>query len=183
VADGSDQAQCHQFIGQEAQRPAAATLRWVAAGHADQFLLDVPLDLDLVGPGGLGPRADGGLEALGHEALADAAAGEQAGAQRVDDFLVGLFLPRGIGQQEDAGMGKLARRGFADSDQLFQARTLLRRQGNLVLGHGGTPSPEGLTVASALQLSKFQATYQSKSADLLGDCPRNGLQNSYSCLL
>src|SRR5690348_4573500 len=48
-------------------------------------------------------------------------------------------------------MGELACRGLADSDQLFQTRMLLHCQGNFVLGHGGTPSLEGRTVASMVQ--------------------------------
>src|SRR5438552_18782390 len=63
-------------------------------------------------------------------------------------------------------MGELARRGLADADQPFQARSLLAGQGNLVLGHDGTPLPQART-SPELQAKQFPATHQSKSADLL----------------
>src|SRR5690348_2957818 len=78
--------------------PQGRALRRVATSHPDQLLLGVPLDLDLVGPGGLGPRAGGGLGPFGDEAVADAAGGGQGGTQGVGDVLVSAFLAGGIGQ-------------------------------------------------------------------------------------
>src|SRR5207245_2507744 len=145
---------------------AAAPLRRVAAGQADQLLLDAPLDLDLVGSGRLWPMVEGRLEAFADETLADPADRRQADGEHRCDFLIGFFRAGGIGKQKDAGMGELARRGLADADQPFQARSLLAGQGNLVLGHDGTPLPEART-SPELQAKQFPATYQSKSADLL----------------
>jgi hypothetical protein len=83
--------------------------------------------------------------------VANAADGGQAGAPGVSDLLVGKFVAVGIGQQEDAGMGELARRGLAGGDQLFEGRALLGVRVTLYLVMVGTPSPEGLTVASTVQ--------------------------------
>ena len=82
----------------------AAALGWITASQLDQLLLDVPLDLDPVRPGWLGPGAEGRLDTLGDEPLADTGDGPGAGAQGGDDLVVGV-LPagRGVGPQEDAG--------------------------------------------------------------------------------
>src|SRR5438552_441296 len=109
---------------------------------------------------------EGRLEAFADETLADPADRRQADGEHRCDFLIGFFRAGGIGKQKDAGMGELARRGLADADQPFQARSLLAGQGNLVLGHDGTPLPEART-SPELQAKQFPATYQSKSADLL----------------
>src|SRR5262249_32418519 len=112
-----------------------------------------PLIFTSSGRGGWGPRLMAAsipsvTKRWAARGVADAADGGQAGAQGVGDVLVDALLAGGIGQQEDAGMGELACRALADGDQPLQARALLHRQGNFVLGHSGTPSLEGRTVAS-----------------------------------
>ena len=68
-------------------------------------MLEVPLDLDLVGPGRLGAAIEGRRDALGDEPLANAGDGPGAGPQGVDDLLIGSFIPiSGIGEEEDAGV-------------------------------------------------------------------------------
>jgi len=96
----------------------AAALGRVAASQPDELLLDVTLDLDLVGARGLRLVVQRGGEALGDQALADALDGAQADAERLDDVLVGLALARrSVGEQQDAGVGGLACRCFADGDR------------------------------------------------------------------
>jgi hypothetical protein len=111
-------------------------------------LLDIPLDLDLIRPRRLPAATEGGIQALRDQLLADAGDGPRAGAQGGDDVLVGVLVAAGVvGQQEDAGVGQLAGRGLASGHQLFQRRSLLRRQGDPVLVHGSRPvlgvSPSG----------------------------------------
>jgi hypothetical protein len=106
----------------------------------DQLLLQVPLDLDLVRAGRLRLGVEGCPEALGDEPLADAGDGARAGAQSGDDVVVGVLAPgQGVGQQQDACMGQFAGGSLADGDQAFQFDPFLRRQGNSILVHRGTP--------------------------------------------
>jgi hypothetical protein len=110
-ADRLDAAQRDQFVGEQLQGPLATALGWVGTSQADQLLLDVALDLDLVGPWRLGLVVQSSSEALGDEPLADAGDGPWADAQGGDDLVVGaLQAGRGVGQQEDAGVGQLASR-------------------------------------------------------------------------
>jgi hypothetical protein len=118
----------------------AAAARRVAASQLDEPLLDVPLDLDLAWPRGLPATADGGLDALGDQLLADTGDRSQAGPQRGDDFLIKAMVAEGVvGEQEDAGVGKFAGCRLAAGDQLLQRRPLLRRQSDPVLVHGSFP--------------------------------------------
>jgi hypothetical protein len=81
----------------------------VAAHQLHQALFQVPLDLNLVGPGRLGAAIEGCLDALGDESLAHAGDGPRARPQGLDDLLIGSFIPiSGIGEEKDAGMGQLA---------------------------------------------------------------------------
>ena len=79
-----------QFAGEQLQSPVAAALGRVTASQLDQALLDIPLDLDLAGSGGLWSGMEGRQQPLGDEAFAHALDGPEAGAQGVDDALVGL---------------------------------------------------------------------------------------------
>jgi hypothetical protein len=99
-ADGIGQAQHHHLVGRQFQGPSAATLGWVGAGQLHQSLLDVALDLDLVGPGRLGLGIQGGGEASRDQAFADATDGTDADPQSSDDPVIGVSCSgrRGIRQ-------------------------------------------------------------------------------------
>jgi len=93
----------------------------VGACQFDQLLFHIPLNLDLVWPGGLGPGSDRGLDALGDKAFTDAGHGLQAGAESRDDVVVGVFFSwQGICQQKDARMGQLAGCCPSYGNQSFQ---------------------------------------------------------------
>ena len=62
----------------------AAAVGWVATSQLDQFLLDVPLDLDLVRPGRLCLAIHGGRQPLGDELLAHPGDGARANAKSSD---------------------------------------------------------------------------------------------------
>ena len=47
-ADRINEAEDHHLVSQQLQRPTASATGRVCAGQLDQFLLDVPSDLDLV---------------------------------------------------------------------------------------------------------------------------------------
>jgi hypothetical protein len=118
----------------------AAALGRITAGQFDQPLLDLPLDLDLVGPRWLSSAQQGEVQPLGDQLLADTGDGPQAGAQSRDDLLVGVFLPAGVvGQQEDAGVDQLAGRRLTAGNHLFQRRPFVLRQGHPIFVHGRGP--------------------------------------------
>ena len=86
------------------------------------------------------PAQQGEFHSLGDQLLADTGDGPQAGTQRRDDLLIGVFLAVAIiGQQQDAGVGQFAGRGLAAGHQLLQFRPLLRRQRDSILVHRGRP--------------------------------------------
>src|SRR5437016_5730896 len=97
----------------------------VAASQLDQPLLQVPFDLDLVRSGRLGLAVNRSQEAVGDKAVADARDRPEAGTQVRDDVVVGAVFPVGVGQEEDAGMRQLARRGLSGGYQLFQTNPFL----------------------------------------------------------
>jgi hypothetical protein len=101
------------------------------------LLLDDVGDLHLLRSRWLGPVVEGRPEALGHEPLADSEEGRGADPQGLDDFLVGSSRPARscISQEQDAGVGEPARGGLADRDHVFQALSLLNRQGHFELLH------------------------------------------------
>jgi hypothetical protein len=70
----------------------AAALGWVAASQLDQFLLDVPLDLDLVWSRRLGLVVKGDQEAFRDKTLANTGDGSCSGTQSGDDFVIGTVL-------------------------------------------------------------------------------------------
>jgi hypothetical protein len=140
-ADLVDQAEHDQLVGEQLQGPVAAALGGLTASQFDQPLLDVPLDLDLVGPRGLRSAQQGHVDPCGDQFVAHAGDGSQAGAQGSDDLVVGPFVAEGVvGQQKDAGMGQLARRGLAAGNQLFQVGPLRGGQRNSVLVHVAHPA-------------------------------------------
>jgi hypothetical protein len=97
----------------------AAALGGIIASQFDQPLLDVPLDLDLVGPRGLRSSQEGHVDPLGDQLVAHAGDGSQARAQGSDDLIVGTFGAEGVvGQEKDAGMGQFAGRSLAAGNQL-----------------------------------------------------------------
>src|SRR5215831_11817399 len=55
------------------------------------MLLKVPLDFDFVWTGRLGPRVQGGLQALRHKALPDPFDAAQAGTQGLYDLVVSIL--------------------------------------------------------------------------------------------
>ena len=98
----------------------AAALRRIAASQLDQSLLDIPLDLDLVGARRLPSAQQGEVHALGDQLLADTGYRPQAGAQSRDDLLIGVCLSAGVvRQQQDAGMGQYAGRRLTTGNHLF----------------------------------------------------------------
>jgi hypothetical protein len=122
------------------QGPPAPAFGRVDASQFDELLFDVPPDLDLVRPGGLGAVIKGRLESLSDEPPPDAGDGPRAGSQGGDDLFIGGFPAlRVVGQQEDARMDQLASRGLSLGNQLLQRRPLLRSQGNSILLHRSTP--------------------------------------------
>jgi hypothetical protein len=132
------------------QGPPASAFGRVGASQFDELLFDVPPDLDLVRPGGLGAVVEGRQESLGDEPLPDAGDGPRAGAQGGDDLVIGGFPAlRVVGQQEDARMDQLACRGLSLGDQLLQRRPLLRSQGNSILLHRSTPVLRGMSLLGA----------------------------------
>ena len=110
----------------------ASPLGRVTASDADQRLLDVALDFDLVGPRRLRLVVEGGEEAFGDQALADAADGACAERQGVGDVRVVLPL---VGEQEDACVGDPACSGLALADQALQHGPFLVRQAHTVFFH------------------------------------------------
>jgi hypothetical protein len=135
-ADGIDQAEDDHLVAKQLQGPVAAAKRRVAASHADEFLLDVALDLDLVGPGRLAVAVDGSSKALGDETLANPGDGPLADAQGGADVVVRPPWAEGVvGQQEDAGVGQLAGRRLAGGHQALQVRSLVRLQRHPILVH------------------------------------------------
>jgi hypothetical protein len=78
-ADGLEQAQHHQLVGQHLQGPVATPLGRIAARQLDQLLLKVPFDLDLVRSGRLGLAIERDLQALGDEVASDPRDGAKAG--------------------------------------------------------------------------------------------------------
>jgi hypothetical protein len=118
----------------------AAALGRITAGQLDQLLLDIPLDLDLVGAWRLPPAQQGEIHPRGDQLVADTGDRPQADAQSRDNLLIGVFLPDGIvGQQEDAGMGQFAGRRLPAGDHLFQLRPFFLRQGHPIFVHRSCP--------------------------------------------
>jgi len=74
----------------------AAALGGIAASQFDQPLLDIPLDLDLVGPRGLRSPQEGDVDARGHQVVANAGDGPQAGTQGGDDFVIRALVAEGV---------------------------------------------------------------------------------------
>jgi len=139
-AHALDQATDDQLVGQQLQGPVAAALGRITAGQFDQALLDVPLDLDLVGARRLPPARQGEVQPQGDQLLADTGNRPRAGPQGGHDLLVGVLLPeRIIRQQEDAGVGQFTGRRFAAGNQLGQLPPFLGRQGHPVFVHGSCP--------------------------------------------
>jgi hypothetical protein len=117
--------QHHQFIGEQFQGPAAAALGWVAASQAHQLLLDVPLDLDFVGPGWLGLATHGGRQPLGDELLTHPRDGAWANAKGSDDGVVAVAWSVGdIRQQQNAGVGQFAGRRLSRRHHSLQVVAL-----------------------------------------------------------
>lgn len=118
----------------------AATLRGITAGQFEQTLLDIPLDLDLVGARWLSSAQQGEVHPLGNQLLADTGNRPQAGAQGSDDLLIGVFLSAGIvGQQENAGMSQFAGRRLPSGNHLFQLGPFFLRQSHSIFVHSGYP--------------------------------------------
>jgi hypothetical protein len=140
-ADLRDQAQHDQLVREQLQSPVAASLGGITASQFDQPLLDVPFDLDLVGPKGLRSAQEGDIEPLGNQVVADARDRPEADTQGSDDLVIGALVFQGVvGQKEDAGMGEFARRRrLAAGNQLFQVRSLRARQSDPVLVHVDRP--------------------------------------------
>jgi len=139
-ADGPDQPQDDHLVGQQLQGPVTAALGRVAAGQADEHLLEVSLDLDLVGSARLGFAVEGRGQSLGDEALADPGNGPGSHPQRGDDGVIALPGAEGVvGQQEDAGVGQLAGRRLARRHPALQFGSLVALQRHPVLVHRRTP--------------------------------------------
>lgn len=125
----------------------AAALRGIAAGQFEQTLLDIPLDLDLVGAEWLPTAQQGEIHPLGNQLPTNPGNRPQADAQGRDDLLIGAFLAAGIvRQQEDAGMGQLAGCGLSPGNHPFQLRPLFLRQGHSIFVHSSHPILSGVIV-------------------------------------
>jgi hypothetical protein len=118
----------------------AAALRRITTGQFDQTLLDIPLDLDLVGARRLPSAQQGNLQSLSDQLPPDTGDGPRADVQSRDDLLVGVLLAQGVvGQQEEAGMDQLAGRGLAARNRLCQVLPFCFRQVYSILVHRRCP--------------------------------------------
>src|SRR5262249_25994054 len=98
-----------QFVGEQLQRPVAASLGGITARQSDQPLFDIPFDLDLVRSRGLRAAPEGDVDPLGDQLLAGAEDGPQAGAQGGNDLVIGTAAAAGVvGQEENPGMVQFA---------------------------------------------------------------------------
>jgi hypothetical protein len=85
-----------------------APFGWVTARQADQLLLNIALDFDLVGTRRLGLRVQGGQESFGDESLANASDCSYTERKLRGNLVIGRgHSVRVIGEQEDAGVGDL----------------------------------------------------------------------------
>ena len=116
---------------------------------------------------------EGGLEALLDEALADPLDGGDAHLGGLGDAGVrpGGAARRGVGLEQDAGVGQLLGRGLAGRDQLVQLLALLGGQCHLVLLHGfllkGLPRQEyGLIDYRQLESGGLLAGHNESDLDL-----------------
>jgi len=142
--DRIDQTQDNHLIGEQPQGPVAPSARWVGAGQFDQFLLNIPFNLDLVRPRRSRSGVEGRFDPLGDEPLPDPSDRPRACAQGCDDVLIAVPLAmNGIRQEQDPGMSQLAACGLPSGDQAFQRRLFFRGQSNPELFHRGAPSLEG----------------------------------------
>ena len=118
----------------------AAALGRITAGQFDQTLLDISLDLDLVGTQRLPLAQQGEVHSLGDQLPTDTGDGPRADVQGRDDLLVGVLPAEGVvGQQEDAGMGQLAGRCLAAGYHLGQIRPFFLSQVHPILVHRRCP--------------------------------------------
>jgi hypothetical protein len=104
----------------------------VAAGQADQGLLDVALDFDLRGACGLRLVFEGGQEAFRHEALAHAGHGAQADGGPLGNVRIVVAV---VGEQEDAGVREFACGDLALAQQGIQSGPLVGRQADTIFVH------------------------------------------------
>ena len=130
-------------------------LPWSDQNGNDQAGLGSPVELPRPAGAILLLAAQGGFQALLHEALADADDGGGADVQGVGDPLVGPggAAVGGVGLEQDAGVGELPGSGLAGGDQLGQLLALLGGQRNLILLHGFLPEwcPGGTYGSAALK--------------------------------
>jgi hypothetical protein len=140
-ADRIDEAEDNHFVSQELQSPMASATGWVRTGQLDQFLLDVPFDLDLVWACRLWPVIKRRFQSFDDKSLSDPSDRFQTGAQRCDDFIVGVATPmHPVRQQQDTSMGQLTTGRPPATNQVLQSRAFLRNQRNTILFHHSAPS-------------------------------------------
>src|SRR5262245_28209496 len=93
MADGLDLAQFHQFVGQQAQSPAFASLRGRATGQGDQVGFLQPGQLALLGSFRVWAPGEGLLESPLRKAPTDPLDRGPAYFDRLTDLLVGPGWP------------------------------------------------------------------------------------------
>src|SRR5262249_2779785 len=95
-----------EFVGQQLQRPACASLGWWPTADGDQVRFDVAIDLGWYWRGQPGLAFQGRLLAIADEAFADAGYGIDVHAQGAGNLGIDprAFRTVAIGKQQNAGM-------------------------------------------------------------------------------
>ena len=133
-ADRIHQTQDDHFVSEQLQGPVTSPARRVGTGQLNQLLFHVPFDLDLVRTCRLRPVIDRRLQSFNDKSFADASNGFQTGAERSDNFIVGVvFSPHTISQQQNAGVGQFATGRHPSGNELFQGRAFLRNQRDVLV--------------------------------------------------
>ncbi len=131
--------QFHQLVGQQLQRPGAASLRRLGAGQGDQAGLAIAVQLSLPAGANLLLADQSRLQTLLDKALANPLHGGQVDLDGLGDAVVGPGWPvgSGIGLEQDACVGQFQGRRLAGGDEVVERLAFGSGERDLVLLHGG----------------------------------------------
>src|SRR5512135_3222902 len=138
IGDRVDDLQLDELVGQKLHRPGGTALRRRRAGQGDEPGLGPAVELPRSARAVLRLAAQGRLQALLDEPLADPLDGSDADVEGLGDPVVvpsGSF-GGGIGLEQDAGVGELLGGRFASGDEVVQVPAFLGGQGDGVFLHG-----------------------------------------------